>query len=81
VRTFNRRFKSATGQSPLQYLQEIRIETAKDLLKTSNLSISEVAFKVGYHDMGHFTGLFKKLLATTPSDYRSTVRAKLFSAV
>lgn len=81
VRTFNRRFKAATGQSPLQYLQEIRIETAKDLLKTTNLSISEVAFKVGYHDMGHFTGLFKKLLATTPSDYRTTVRAKLFSAV
>ncbi|AFU97344.1 GlxA family transcriptional regulator [Simiduia agarivorans] len=81
VRTFNRRFKAATGQSPLQYLQEIRIETAKDLLKTTNLSISEVAFKVGYHDMGHFTGLFKKLLATTPSEYRTTVRAKLFSAV
>lgn len=79
VRTFNRRFKNATGQSPLQYLQEIRIETAKDLLQTSNLSISEVAYKVGYQDMGHFTGLFKKLLATTPSDYRTTVRAKLFT--
>lgn len=79
VRTFNRRFKSATGKSPLQYLQEVRIDTAKDLLKTSNLSINEIAFKVGYQDMGHFTGLFKKLLATTPSEYRSTVRAKLFS--
>jgi len=79
VRTFNRRFKSATGKSPLQYLQEVRIETAKDLLKTSNLSINEIAFKVGYQDMGHFTGLFKKLLATTPSEYRTTVRAKLFS--
>ncbi len=80
VRSFNRRFKNATGQSPLQYLQQIRIETAKDLLQTSNLSISEVAYKVGYQDMGHFTGLFKKQLATTPSDYRATVRAKLFTA-
>jgi len=80
VRTFNRRFKGATGKSPLQYLQEVRIETAKDLLKTSNLSINEIAFRVGYQDMGHFTGLFKKLLATTPSEYRTTVRAKLFSA-
>lgn len=79
VRSFNRRFKNATGKSPLQYLQEIRIETAKDLLKTSNLSISEIAYRVGYQDMGHFTGLFKKFLATTPSDYRTTVRAKLFS--
>ncbi len=80
VRTFNRRFKAATDQSPLQYLQEIRIETAKDLLQTSNLTISEVAYKIGYQDMGHFTGLFKKLLSITPSEYRSTVRAKLFTA-
>ncbi|GLS26945.1 GlxA family transcriptional regulator [Marinibactrum halimedae] len=80
VRTFNRRFKNATGKSPLQYLQEVRMETARDLLKTSNLSISEIAYKVGYSDMGHFTGLFKKLMATTPSEYRTTVRAKLFSA-
>ena len=80
VRNFNRRFKNATGQSPLQYLQQVRIETAKDLLQTSNLSISEVAYKVGYQDVGHFTGLFKKMLAATPRDYRATVRAKLFSA-
>lgn len=78
VRSFNRRFKAATNKSPLQYLQEIRIQTAKDLLKTSNLTISEIAFKVGYSDMGHFTMLFKKLLSTTPSEYRTTVRAKLF---
>lgn len=80
VRSFNRRFKIATNKSPLQYLQEIRITVAKDLLQTSNLTIHEIAYKVGYSDMGHFVGLFKKLLATTPSEYRTTVRAKLFSA-
>jgi len=80
VRTFNRRFKNATSKTPLQYLQEIRIDMAKDLLQTSNLSVSEVAYKVGYQDMGHFSSLFKKLLSTTPSEYRSTVRAKLFTA-
>ena len=80
VRTFNRRFKNATSKTPLQYLQEIRIDMAKDLLQTSNLSVSEIAYKVGYQDMGHFSSLFKKLLSTTPSDYRSTVRAKLFTA-
>lgn len=80
VRTFNRRFKNATGKTPLQYLQEIRIDMAKDLLQTSNLSVSEIAYKVGYQDMGHFSSLFKKLLSTTPSEYRSTVRAKLFTA-
>ena len=80
VRTFNRRFKEATGTPPLQYLQVLRIDMAKELLQTSNLSISEIAYKVGYQDMGHFAGLFKKLLATTPSQYRATVRAKLFTA-
>jgi transcriptional regulator GlxA family with amidase domain len=79
VRTLNRRFKIATDQSPLQYLQEIRINTARDLLKTSNLSINEIAEKVGYQDGGYFTSLFKKQLATTPKEYRATVRAKLFS--
>ncbi len=79
LRTFNRRFKNATGSTPLQYLQKIRMEVAKDLLKTTNLSISEVMFKVGYHDIAHFNALFKKHHGTTPGQYRTTVRAKLFS--
>lgn len=80
LRTLNRRFKAATGQTPLGYLQEIRITNARDLLKTSNLTIGDIAEKVGYQDTGYFTGLFKRQLAITPSDYRATVRAKLFSA-
>lgn len=79
TRTLNRRFKAALGISPLDFLQEIRINIAKDLLKTSNLSIHEIADKVGYQDTGFFTALFKKHLATTPISYRATVRAKLFS--
>lgn len=78
VRTLNRRFKNALGKTPLDYLQEIRINIAKDLLKTSNLSIGEIADKVGYQDTTYFTTLFKKHLATTPNAYRDTVRAKLF---
>jgi transcriptional regulator GlxA family with amidase domain len=79
VRTFNRRFKTATAQSPLQFLQGIRIEIAKDLLQTSNLNVSEVADKIGYQDVGYFTTLFIKLLSTSPREYRATVRAKLFT--
>lgn len=79
VRTFNRRFKAATGLSPLNYLQKIRLENAKDLLKTTNLSIGEVMFKIGYHDTAYFHALFKKHHGTTPGQYRTTVRAKLFS--
>jgi transcriptional regulator GlxA family with amidase domain len=80
TRTLNRRFKAALQKSPIEYLQEIRINTAKDLLKTSNLSIGEIAEKVGYQDSGFFSALFFKHLATTPTAYRETVRAKLFSA-
>jgi transcriptional regulator GlxA family with amidase domain len=80
VRSFNRRFKNALGKTPLDYLQEIRINIAKDLLKTSNLSINEIADKVGYQDTGYFSILFKRKLATTPQAYRDTVRAKLFRA-
>lgn len=79
LRTFNRRFKNATDSTPLQYLQKIRMEVAKDLLQTTNLSINEAIFKVGYHDIAHFNGLFKKHHGTTPGQYRTTVRAKLFS--
>ncbi len=80
LRTFNRRFKAATNQTPLQYLQHIRLRDAGELLQTSNLSVSEVAYQVGYQDLNYFAALFKKHYGTTPSQYRTTVRAKLFSA-
>ena len=78
TRTFNRRFKNATGKTPSNYLQEIRTRVAKDLLQTTNLSIQEIALQVGYSDISHLSALFKKFLNTTPSEYRETVRAKLF---
>lgn len=80
VRTFNRRFKTATQQTPLAYLQTVRLQIAKELLQTSNLSIAEVAYRVGYQDESHFARLFKRHMATSPRNYRTTVRAKLFSA-
>lgn len=76
LRTLNRRFKNALGKTPLTFLQEIRINTARDLLKTSNLSLGEIADKIGYQDAGYFTQLFKKHLATSPNEYRKTVRRK-----
>jgi len=81
TRTLNRRFKAALGIAPLSFLQEVRINIAKDLLKTSNLSINEIVYKVGYQDAAFFVTLFKKYLATTPFAYRETVRAKLFSTI
>lgn len=80
ARNFNRRFKTSTGKTPTQYLNELRIRSAQDLLHSSNLSISEIADKVGFQDVSYFSQLFRKTLSVSPSDYRTTVRAKLFSS-
>ncbi|MBU2885990.1 helix-turn-helix domain-containing protein [Gilvimarinus agarilyticus] len=80
TRTLNRRFKSATGLTPHTYLTNARMAVARDLLKTSNLSISEIAERCGYQDTAYFADLFKQHLDTNPRDYRATVRAKLFSS-
>jgi transcriptional regulator GlxA family with amidase domain len=79
VRNFNRRFRAASGKTPLQYLQGLRIDEGSDLLCNSNLSITEVAEKVGYQDSSHFTRLFRDQLKVTPQDYRKSVRRKLFA--
>ena len=78
VRSLNRRFKAAARMTPLQYLQQIRIDQAKQLLKQSNLTIAEIAFAVGYQDASHFGSLFRKYNGITPMQYRSLVRSKLF---
>ena len=78
IRSLNRRFKQATGKSPMQYLQQIRIENACELLKTSNLSIAEVAFSSGYPDSSYFSALFRKSISLSPREYRNLVRKKMF---
>jgi transcriptional regulator GlxA family with amidase domain len=79
-RNFTRRFRSATNMTPLQYLQSQRLSEAKELLQNSNLSISEIAYRVGYLDVSYFTKLFKQFSSRTPKEYRTTVRAKLFNS-
>jgi len=80
-RNFTRRFRTATNTTPLKYLQHQRLKEAKDLLQNSNLSISETAYRVGYIDVSHFTKLFKGFSGLTPKQYRTQVRAKLFSSM
>lgn len=79
IRSFNRRFKKATNETPLNYLRNVRMQAAGELLNTSNLTINEIAEKVGYQDSAHFTKLFKSHFGATPNQYRTTVRAKLFT--
>lgn len=78
-RNFARRFQAATDMTPNQYVQSIRIDTAQDLLHYSNLSIAEVAERTGFNDLSYFAKIFKKQRSISPSDYRKTVRAKLFN--
>lgn len=79
LRSLHRRFRAATGMSPLAYLQQYRLQVARELLQTSNLSIAEVASAVGYPDSGYFCRLFKQTLKQTPGHYRQVIRGKLFS--
>lgn len=77
-RSFDRRFKSATGSTPLNYLQKIRLSAAKDLLTNSNLSIQEIMYECAYQDASYFSEIFKRHFGASPREYRTTVRAKLF---
>lgn len=69
-RSFHRRFKKATGQSPLEYVQTLRIEEAKQLLETTDDPFDEIAAEVGYAEPSAFRHLFRKLVGITPSAYR-----------
>lgn len=79
-RNFTRRFVIATNMTPVQYLQSLRLQEAKELLQNSNLAIAEIAYRVGYIDVSYFTKLFKQFASTTPKKYRTSVRAKLFGS-
>ncbi len=70
-RTFERRFKLATNNSVLEYIQRVKIEAAKRQFETSRKNINEVMYEVGYTDTKAFRDLFKKLTGLTPIEYRN----------
>lgn len=80
-RTLTRRFNAATGQTPTAFLRNQRLAAARELLRTTNLSVGEVAWQVGLQDVSYFTTLFQKHEGLTPGRYRKSVRGKLFSPV
>ena len=77
-RTLHRRFRQATGMTPQQYLNTLRSNSARDLLRRSNLSIGEIAWQLGLQDASHFSRLFRRHNGVTPGQYRAAVRGKLF---
>lgn len=70
-RNFIRRFKKATRNTPLEYLQRVKIEAAKKALEISNKSISALMYDVGYNDMKTFREIFKRITGLTPQAYRA----------
>jgi transcriptional regulator GlxA family with amidase domain len=69
-RTLIRRFKQSTGDTPMAYLQKLRIEKAKQLLESSQLPIEDLLNVVGYEDLSSFRKLFQQYTSLTPKAYR-----------
>ena len=67
---FSSMFKKATGQNFMEYVIEIRILNARNLLVQTNQDVAEIAAKVGYTDLKYFSRIFKKMTNLTPSEYR-----------
>lgn len=69
-RTLNRRFQSCVAMRPVEYIQAVRIEQAKRLLESGNVTIKSLADQVGYSDISSFTRLFKRATELTPKEYQ-----------
>ncbi|MDJ1467073.1 helix-turn-helix domain-containing protein [Cytophagaceae bacterium DM2B3-1] len=70
-RNFERRFKKATSNTVVEYIQRVKIEAVKKDLETSRKSVNELMFDVGYSDMKAFRTVFKKITGLSPVEYRN----------
>jgi transcriptional regulator GlxA family with amidase domain len=70
-RHFERRFKKATNNTPVEYIQRVKIEAAKKHFETSRKNVNEVMYDVGYSDTKAFRTMFKKITGLSPLDYKN----------
>ncbi len=63
-------FRKATGQSPIEYLVRLRIQRAMEMLRNTDLTITEIAMEVGFNDSNYFTRKFRRVLGESPSSFR-----------
>lgn len=73
---FRKMFKEYTGFAPSQYIQEVRINMAKELLTNTTVSIKEIAYQLGYENTDYFFTVFKRVTGMTPVNYRSFTQGK-----
>ncbi|MDG4905073.1 helix-turn-helix domain-containing protein [Mesorhizobium sp. WSM4898] len=78
-RTFKRRFTSATGLSPIAYVQRLRIEDAKRRLERTDASIDDVSWQVGYEEAAFFRRLFKRVTGLAPGAYRKRFKIPAYA--
>jgi len=67
--TFYKKLKSLTGQAPVEFVKDMRLQRAKQLLDTGSFTISEIAYKIGFSSSGYFSTCFKEKYKLSPSDY------------
>jgi transcriptional regulator GlxA family with amidase domain len=76
-RHFERRFKKATNNTPVEYIQRVKIEAAKKHFETSRKNVNEVMYDVGYSDTKAFRMMFKKITGLSPLDYKNKYNMSL----
>jgi transcriptional regulator GlxA family with amidase domain len=74
TRNFIRRFKAATGNTPIEYIQRVRVESAKHVLESGSEPVDRVASRIGYEDVGAFRAVFKRVTGVSPTEYRKRSR-------
>lgn len=80
-RNFDRRFIKATGNTPLEYFQRLKIESAKRAFESSRKTINEVMYEVGYSDLKAFRAVFKKITGISPLEYRNRYNKEATSKI
>jgi transcriptional regulator GlxA family with amidase domain len=76
-RNFDRRFIKATGNTPVEYAQRVKIEAAKKSIESSRKTINEVMYEVGYSDVKAFREVFRKITGMSPLEYRNKYHREL----
>lgn len=70
---FSKLFKDEMGENFIDYLTTLRINTAKEIMKNSLMSVKEICYEIGYGDPNYFSRIFKKIVGVTPTEYRDSI--------
>jgi AraC-like DNA-binding protein len=68
---FSRQFRATFGETPHRYLQRRRVERAMELLRETDLPVTEICLDVGFHSLGTFSRIFREVVGESPTQYRA----------